>query len=110
MIYEVKILNTAKKDIKKLSKKYPKIKFDLLELIDLLETNPFVGISLGESFYKIRVKNSSINKGKSGGFRIIYYIVLDDKEVLLLKFFSKSDIENLSHNEIVELLKSNIEE
>ena len=110
MIYEVKILNTAKKDIKKLSKKYPKIKFDLLELIDLLETNPFAGISLGENFYKIRVKNSSINKGKSGGFRVIYYIVLDDKEVLLLKFFSKSDIENLSYNEIVELLKSNIEE
>ena len=110
MSYEVKILNTAKKDIKKLSKKYPKIKIDLLNLIDSLENNPFLGISLGDSFYKIRIKNSSVNKGKSGGFRVIYYVVLDDEEVLLLKLFSKSDIETLSNNEIVALLKSNLED
>ncbi len=105
MIYEVKLIEKAKKDIKKLYKRYKKVKLDLLEVIDELEKNPFIGIHLTNSVYKIRMKNSSINKGKSGGFRVIYYVIIDDKEVLILKVFSKSDLENITNEEIINILK-----
>ena len=104
MSYEIQILDTAKKDIKKLIKKYPKIKYDLLELVDKIEINPFVGIHLGKNFYKIRMKNSSISKGKSGGFRVIYFLIVDEK-ILILKIYSKNEIENLSNEYIFSLLR-----
>ena len=104
MSYEIQILDTAKKDVKKLIKKYPKIKDDLLNLTNKLEENPFVGIHLGKSFYKIRMKNSSISKGKSGGFRVIYFLIVDEK-ILILKIYSKNEIENLSNEYIFSLLR-----
>jgi mRNA-degrading endonuclease RelE of RelBE toxin-antitoxin system len=104
MKYEVQILDTAKKDIKKLIKKYPKIKYDLLELVDRIEENPFIGTHIGKNFYKIRMKNSSISKGKSGGFRVIYFLIVD-KKILFLKIYSKNEIENLSNEYIFSLLK-----
>jgi mRNA-degrading endonuclease RelE of RelBE toxin-antitoxin system len=105
MSYKIQILDTAKKDVKKLIKKYPKIKDDLLDLTNKLEENPFVGIHIGKNFYKIRMKNSSINKGKSGGFRVIYFVVIDEK-ILILKIYSKNEIENLSDEYIFSLLKA----
>ncbi|GAB6045645.1 hypothetical protein JCM11957_12430 [Caminibacter profundus] len=96
MNYKVKILEIAKKDVKKLFKKYKSIKENLLKLIDLLEINPKIGIHLGKNYYKIRVKNSDIKKGKRGGYRVIYYLVDKNKEVWILKIYSKSDIDNLS--------------
>jgi len=75
MNYKVKILETAKKDVKKLYKKYKSIKKDLLNVIEILEKNPQSGIHLGKNFYKIRIKNSDNTKGKSGGYRVIYSLL-----------------------------------
>jgi len=105
MNYKVKILETAKKDVKKLYKKYKSIKQDLLRLIEILEVNPKKGIHLGKNYYKIRIKNSDIKKGKSGGYRVIYYLIDENQEVWILKIYSKSDIDNLSNEYIFSLLK-----
>ncbi|MEO1924164.1 MAG: type II toxin-antitoxin system RelE/ParE family toxin [Nautiliaceae bacterium] len=104
MSYEVKVLKTAQKDVKKLYKKYKNIKNDLLSLIEILESNPKRGIHLGKNFYKIRIKNSDNLKGKSGGYRVIYYLLNENNEVWILKVYSKSDIDNISDEYIFSLL------
>jgi len=104
MNYKVKILKTAQKDVKKLYKKYKNIKYDMLSLIEILESNPKKGIHLGKDFYKIRIKNSDNLKGKSGGYRVIYYLLNKNNEVWILKVYSKFDIDNISNDYIFSLL------
>ena len=55
-----------KKLFKKLAKKYPSLKFDLQQLITILQEKPNSGISLGHGIYKIRMPITSKGKGKSG--------------------------------------------
>jgi hypothetical protein len=70
-----------------------------------LENNPIQGVALGRNCYKIRFAISSKGKGKSGGARIITNIVISDETVYLLSIYDKSEKENLSDNELDELLK-----
>lgn len=41
--------------------------------------------------FKVRLKNSNIQKGKSGGYRVIYYIKTVDR-IILATIYSKSDL------------------
>ncbi len=92
------------KDIKKLSKKYQNIKKDIQFLVTELEINPNLGISIGNNLYKIRVANSSIPTGKSGGFRVITFII-EDNNITLLTIYSKTQKENLSDEELKIILE-----
>ena len=107
MIYNIVVLPTFSLKLKKLAKKYNKIKLDLQNLTKILSSNPKSGISLQYNCYKIRVANSSIPTGKSGGFRIIYYFIDNNNKIFLMTIYSKTQKENLSENELLELLKSN---
>ncbi|MBQ7454613.1 MAG: hypothetical protein IJS69_06160, partial [Selenomonadaceae bacterium] len=40
--------------------------------------------------YKVRIANSSTNVGKSHGFRLIYYVVIEEK-IYLMTIYSKKD-------------------
>lgn len=51
------------------------------------------------------MKNSSNNKGKSGGYRIIHYVVTEKNEIYLIAIYSKSEIEKLTDKQIKELIK-----
>jgi mRNA-degrading endonuclease RelE of RelBE toxin-antitoxin system len=102
----IEILYTKrfKKDLKKLFKKNKHIKEDISLLIETLKTNPKSGTALGKSCYKIRVKDSSNKKGKSGGYRIITYLIEIDETLTLLTIYSKSERTTISDNEINEIL------
>jgi mRNA-degrading endonuclease RelE of RelBE toxin-antitoxin system len=104
----LKIIPTPEftKSVKKLFKKYKLIIKDLEELEKELQQENNSSIELGNSCYKIRVANSSIPTGKSGGFRVIYYTKIENK-IYLLQIYSKSDIENISDEKIIEILKNN---
>lgn len=93
------------KNVKKLSKRYKNIKNDLTNLIKELKEKPNMGISLFNNCYKIRLANSSIPTGKSKGFRVITYYVDELNNIYLINIYSKSDRENISDSEIIELLK-----
>ncbi|ADY74000.1 hypothetical protein Dester_1369 [Desulfurobacterium thermolithotrophum DSM 11699] len=93
------------KKIKKLKKKYPRILADLDTLVSTLEKDPRKGIHIGKSLYKIRLKSSDLNKGKSGSFRVIYYVVFEDGTVYLLTIYFKGKRGNIAWKEIEELLK-----
>ena len=93
------------RDVKRLSKKFKAIKKDLSKLINRLQEEPIQGISLGQGLYKIRLANSSIPTGKSGGFRLISYFIDEENNLYLLSIYSKTEKENISDDELREVLK-----
>lgn len=105
MNYRVYPTPDFKKNFKKLYEKYPSLKADLQELINTLTEKPDNGINLGHGVYKIRLATSSKGKGKSGGARVITYLVTQDKEVYLVFIFDKSQLENITKEQIFEMLK-----
>ena len=92
------------KNLKTLKKKYKNIKNDVLELANELEKNPTMGTELGNNTFKIRIKNSDNNKGKSAGYRIITYCINEQNELFLVTIYSKSEKENILDLELKELI------
>jgi len=105
MNYNIYPTPDFKKLFKKLYKKYPSLKTDLQDLIKILTLKPDIGIKLGHGIYKIRMAISSKAKGKSGGARVITYLVTEDKEVYLVFIYDKSQLENITKEQIFEMLK-----
>jgi mRNA-degrading endonuclease RelE of RelBE toxin-antitoxin system len=60
---------------------------------------------VGEEYlvYKVRVRNSNIQKGKSAGYRLIYQVE-SPTSILLLTIYSKSDREDITTNEIIDIV------
>ncbi|MEA3492141.1 MAG: hypothetical protein U9R27_09600 [Campylobacterota bacterium] len=107
MNYNLVVLPTFSIKLKKLAKKYKKVKIDFQDLKKELILNPKSGIALQHNCYKTRVSNSSIPAGKSGGFRVVYYFIDKSNNIFLMTIYSKTQKENLSENELLELLKIN---
>ena len=91
---------------RELKKVYPNIRRDLKELADMLNQNPKAGTPLGRKVYKIRVKNSDLRKGKSGGYRVITYVMDDIENIRLLTIYAKPRKATISNKEIMAILKS----
>lgn len=105
MSYSVYPTPEFKKLLKKLVKKYPSLKADIQGLVRILQKEPDTGIHLGHGIHKIRMAITSKGKGKSGGARVITYLVTQDQEVYLVYIYDKSQLENISKEQILELLK-----
>lgn len=103
-----KIENTKRfsNELKRLIKKYPSIKSEFLNLIDSLEINPTQGTSIGNGFYKIRLRIASKGKGKSGGARVITYVVIVNETVYLTTIYDKSERNNINQNELQQIINS----
>lgn len=95
---KVKIRPECRKDIKYLARKYPAITDEIGRLVIQLENDERPGDLIpnaGYEIYKVRLKNPSSQRGKSGGSRVIYYVQLVDN-VSLLTAYSKSDQDDVS--------------
>ena len=98
-------------------KKYTKINDDIkLVLLELANGNMIgnkldnIKIPENAAVYKVRIANSSINVGKSNGFRIIYYLAVKN-EIYLLTIYSKKDrgrSGEIPNDKQIELLVKNI--
>jgi mRNA-degrading endonuclease RelE of RelBE toxin-antitoxin system len=66
--------------------------------------NPIAGIPLGAGLYKIRLASSDMTKGKSGAFRIIYYLWLEIDTIVLLDLYSKGEKEDVPVSELKKIL------
>jgi len=92
-----------KRDLRELAKRYRSIRTDLQPLIEQLQAGEIPGDRIAGVKYqvfKVRLKNSNIQKGKSGGYRVIYYLKTD-QEIILATIYSKSDISDVN-NEMIE--------
>lgn len=93
--------------VKHLAKKYRSIQKDLQSLVAELEQGDTPGDQVpGTRYavYKVRVRNSDVPKGKSGGYRVIYYLKQADL-IVLLAMYAKTERLNLSPDEIKRMIE-----
>lgn len=111
MKYKVTTSPVFDRQVKHLAKKYPSLKKDLEDLIYILSENPYAGILLFENVYKIRMKISCKNRGKSGGARVIYVNLFEkfiSDEIVLVAIYDKSERSVMSDDEIIEIIKDTL--
>ncbi|TZF82515.1 hypothetical protein FW774_13470 [Pedobacter sp. BS3] len=93
------------KELKRIAKKQKSILSDIAKLSAQLKKNPTMGIELGHNFYKIRMSISGNNKGKSGGARVITYVILDQGTVLLTEIYLKTEYDTADISTLIQRLK-----
>ncbi len=108
MTFEILFPEPFKKKLKKLKKKYPRVTNDLATLLEQLQEGKNPGDSipgLENLVYKARVASSDLKKGKSGSFRVIYYLTVPNRRIFLLTIYVKAHKENIQVGEIVKILE-----
>lgn len=98
------LLPSFKRKIKQYGKKFKGIKNDLISLQKTLNENPINSTFIKDDVYKIRLSNSSLNKGKSSGYRVYYYYKDTKNEITLMYIYSKNDLVNLSDEVLDKLI------
>jgi len=74
---------------------------------DLLK-NPRIGDSYGANVYKVRIADESKGKGKSGGFRVVTYVVEETQkstDIFLVTIFDKSEEASIDKDDIKRHIK-----
>ncbi|MBN3940141.1 type II toxin-antitoxin system RelE/ParE family toxin [Nostoc sp. NMS9] len=111
----IRFSDEFEQELYRLSKRFRNIRSDVQPITLQLQQGNFVGdaygglrlriAGIGEEYivYKVRVRNSSIQKGKSAGYRLIYQVE-SPTSLLLLTIYSKSDREDIGANEIRDIV------
>ena len=94
------------RSFKRLRKKYRRLGDDLKPLIEQLESgetpgDQIQGVKL--TVYKVRLSSSDAQRGKSGGYRVIYY-VRTAVSIFLVEIYPKSERTDISADEIRRLI------
>jgi len=95
-----------RKNLKPLAKKYITLKDSVKLLETALIDNPYMGDAYGDKIYKVRWGDESKGKGKSGGFRVVYYLLRETDagiDILFLTIFDKSEADTIKKNAAVKL-------
>ncbi|MBS9383788.1 MAG: type II toxin-antitoxin system RelE/ParE family toxin [Dolichospermum sp. BR01] len=111
LLIEIALTPRFQRDLRELAKRYRSIRSDIQPLIDKLQAGEIPGdriAGIKYQVFKVRIKNSNIQKGKSGGYRVIYYLK-NAQGIILTTIYSKSDLTDVS-NEIIEQAIAQYEE
>jgi mRNA-degrading endonuclease RelE of RelBE toxin-antitoxin system len=79
---------------------------DIQPVIEQLERGELLGDRLSGLDYlvfKLRVRNSDIQKGKSGGYRLIYYLKISTT-IILLTIYSKSEQDDIAVSDLQQII------
>lgn len=106
MSYNIIPSSRFKKEAKRLLKKYPSLKSELLELNKKLLDNPTLGASLGYNAYKIRLAIKSKGAGKSHEARVISYLITEEQEIYLLTIYDKADLDSIDEKTLKGLIEN----
>lgn len=104
---QVNFTDEFQRRLRTLSKKYRHIRSDIQPIIAQLQAGDFVGDQIsgtGNTVFKVRVRNSDIQKGKSGGYRLIYQLESPTKVILLLIYF-KSEQADVAAEDIKSVIE-----
>ena len=75
------------------------------DMLELLARRPKVGRIVQGTRGLRKVRIARPGKGKSGGTRVIYYYHNEDKPILLLLIYAKTDQENMTDAQKAQLKK-----
>jgi mRNA-degrading endonuclease RelE of RelBE toxin-antitoxin system len=104
---EVEYTPEFKRNLRTLAKKYRHVRSDVQPVIDRLQAGETIGYQVQGTPYmifKVRVQNSDIRKGKSSGYRLIYYLKTPTN-IILVTIYSKLDQADISAEQIRRILK-----
>jgi len=104
----VEVLYTPefKRNVRALAKKYRHIQEDVKPVIEQIQRGKFIGDQiqgLGYTVFKVRIRNSDLSRGKSGGYRVIYYLKTATA-VILVTIYSKTEQSDISAATIKKIL------
>jgi len=102
----VEFTPTFQRNLKALAKKYRHIRSDVQPIIEQLQNGNILGDQVpgvGFTIFKVRVRNSDIRKGKSSGYRMIYYLKTHDR-IILITIYSKLDQGDISPQRIRQII------
>ena len=107
-LVSIRFADEFEENLYRLSKRFRNIRKDIVSVIEQIQAGNFVGdrlAGLGENYIviKVRIKNSNLQKGKSAGYRLVYQVE-SPTNVLLLTIYSKSDRDDISSTEILNIL------
>jgi mRNA-degrading endonuclease RelE of RelBE toxin-antitoxin system len=92
-LIEVDASPTFNRNLRILVKKYRNIRSDIQPVVNQLKQGELPGEEIpgiGFEVFKVRVRNSDVQKGKSGGYRLIYYLKTETS-IILLTIYTKSE-------------------
>lgn len=98
----VSFTSEFKRNVRRLGRKYRSIRADVQPVITQLEQGKTPGDQVqrtGYTVFKVRIKNTDAQKGKSGGYRVIYYLQTSS-EVTLITIYSKTEQGDISAEQI----------
>jgi len=105
-IITVRFTPEFKRNIRGLSKKYRHIRSDIQPIIEQIQAGVAIGDQIpgtGYTIFKARVRNSDARKGKSGGYRLIYYLNTST-EAILITIYSKLEQADISVAQIRQVV------
>ena len=103
---QVEFTPEFKRNLRALAKKYRNIRSDVQPVIDQLMAGEVIGDQVPGTHYtifKVRVRNSDIQKGKRSGYRMVYHLKTPTN-VILVTIYSKLDQADISAKQIQRIL------
>ncbi len=106
MSFSVVLPLSFKRSLKRLTKKYPHAKDDLKEALRTLMEIPALGVLIpgGSGTRKLRVRSTDLQRGKSGGFRLIYALDYETVQIYPLLVYAKTEQSDVTLRELEQLL------
>lgn len=95
-----------KRNVRALAKKYHHIQSDVQPFIEKIQRGELIGDKVqgtGYTIFKVRIRNSDVKRGKSGGYRVIYYLKTATA-VVLVTIYSKTEQSDISSAKIKKIL------
>jgi mRNA-degrading endonuclease RelE of RelBE toxin-antitoxin system len=92
--------------MKQLAKKYRYIQADVQPILESLQSGQFLGDqipNIERTAFKVRIANTDAQKGKRGGYRLIYYIKIETR-IILITIYPKSDIVDINPDRLLQLI------
>ena len=103
---QIQVSPEFKRSLRTLAKRYRNIRSDIQPIIDELQAGKIIGNQIPGiryTVFKVRIRNSNIQKGKSGGDRFIYYLKTST-QIILVTIYSKSDQGDITEDTINKIV------
>jgi len=105
---DVEFTPEFKRNIRRLARKYRRIRSDLTPVIRQIEKGETPGDQIqltGYTIFKVRVRNSDAQRGKRGGYRMLYYLKRSER-VILVTIYSKTEQGDITAKEVGQIIQA----
>ena len=99
---DVQFTPEFKRNLRTLAKKYRHIRDDVAPVVEALQAGEMLGDQIpgvGYTPFKVRVRNQDSARGKSGGYRVIYYL-RTSTNIIMVTIYSKTEQADISAAQI----------